>query len=306
LGLSANGKAPNLPKTDEEVAEAKKASDVKDTTSKKGKKGTTASSEEKIKPITIDFNGIQNRVVALDLPTREYQFIKSATEKKLFVAEYIPNEQGLKVHRYDVEKEKATDFEMGVSQMVVSNNGEHTLLKNMGGWVLTGTKDAPKPEDKLSVNAKIKIVPSAEYAQIFKEAWRYMRDFLYVDNVHGAPWNDVYSWYQPWIQYVKHRTDLNYVVDILSGEVAIGHSYVSGGDMPNVENVPVGLLGADFSVADGFYRIDKIYNGELWNPNINSPLGMPGLSVCLLYTSDAADDLTRVVLVIRLIIEKSI
>ena len=134
-------------------------------------------------------------------------------------------------------------------------------------------------EDGITIDAKIKIDPQAEYHQIFKEGWRYMRDFLYVDNIHGAPWDKVWEWYSPWINDVRHRTDLNYVVDIMSGEVAIGHSYVSGGDMPDIDFVGGGLLGADYELSNGFYKIAKIYTGELWNPGITAPLSMPGLEV---------------------------
>ena len=279
LVLSAQGKAPNLPTSDEGVTEENKADTSEEKHSKKGNKKKTEETPQTTKPVTIDFEGIQGRVVALKLPAREYQFLLPGIEKQVFVAEAVPNEDGLKIHRYEVEKEKANDFEEGVTDMVVSDNGEFTLLKKGSGWMISGTKDAPKPDDKLSVDAKVKIIPSEEYEQIFREGWRYMRDFLYVNNVHGAPWDEVYSWYQPWIKYVKHRTDLNYVVDILSGEVSIGHSYVSGGDMPDVDEVPVGLLGADYTVENGFYKIDKIYNGEQWNPNLNAPLAMPGLQV---------------------------
>ena len=65
----------------------------------------------------------------------------------------------------------------------------------------------------------------------------------------------------------------------MSGEVAIGHSYVSGGDMPDVDRVPVGLLGADFEMNNGHYQIKKIYTGEHWNPELRAPLAMPGLDV---------------------------
>jgi tricorn protease len=68
-------------------------------------------------------------------------------------------------------------------------------------------------------------------------------------------------------------------VDILSGEVAVGHSYVSGGDMPDIDRVPIGLLGADFIVENGYYRIKKIYTGESWNPDFSGPLAVPGLKV---------------------------
>ena len=69
------------------------------------------------------------------------------------------------------------------------------------------------------------------------------------------------------------------VVDIMSGEVAVGHSYVSGGDFPDIDRVPVGLLGCDLKVENGTYRIAKIYTGERWNPNIVSPLAQPGINV---------------------------
>ena len=277
LVLSASGKAPNLPETDEEMPQ--KEEEGKDKGSKSKKNDKKEDEEASVKPVLIDFSNIQDRVVSLDLPARNYQFLQPGTEKKVFVAETIPNERGLKVHSYDVAEEKATDFTDGISAMVTSDSGAYALLKKAGGWMITESKGAPKPEDNLNIDAKIKVDPQAEYAQIFKEGWRYMRDFLYVNNVHGAPWDKVYSWYQPWIKHVKHRTDLNYVVDILSGEVAIGHSYVSGGDMPDVDRVPVGLLGADFDIVDGYYQIKKIYTGEQWNPDLRSPLAMPGLDV---------------------------
>jgi tricorn protease len=277
LVLDSNGKAPNLPKTDEETPKKDEKSSESDSKSKK--KDKKEDDAPKAKPVVIDFNQIQKRVVPLDLPARDYLLLKAGAEKQLLIAEAIPNNPEMKIHTYDVAKEKAKDFAEGIMDLVTSSNGEFALLKSKGSWMITETKGTPKPEDNLAINAKIKIDPQAEYEQIFKEGWRYMRDFLYVNNVHGAPWDEIYSWYQPWVKHVKHRTDLNYVVDILSGEVSIGHSYVAGGDMPNVDKVPVGLLGADLVLDNGFYKIKKIYTGEQWNPTLRAPLSMPGLDV---------------------------
>jgi tricorn protease len=270
--LSAEGQAPNLPKSDEEEIKKNEEENEKDKKDEKDKK-------EEVITVKIDFDNIQDRVVSLKLPSRNYQFIRSSKAHKLFIAESIQNQDDLKVHSYDVKKEKAEDFEDEVSQMVLSKNGDFTLFQKKANWHITDTEGSPKPEDKISVSAKMKVVPEKEYAQIFKEGWRFMRDFLYVDNVHGAPWDKVYNWYQPWVKHVNHRTDLNYLVDILSGEVAIGHSYVSGGDMPDVDRVPVGLLGADFEIKNGYYRITKIYDGERWNPDIEAPLGLTGQKI---------------------------
>ncbi|ARV08678.1 protease [Winogradskyella sp. PC-19] len=261
--LSKNGDAPNLPKNDKE--ESKKEDDKK--------------TDETV-TVSIDKDGIFDRAVALDLPSLNYAALAKGPKHKIFVAEAIPNESGLKVHLYDVEKQKAEDFSKGVSQMVTSEDRKSILLFKGGKWILTSTTAAPKPgKDILKTNLKIKLNPKAEAHQIFKEGWRYMRDFLYVDNVHGAPWDDIYKWYSPWIDHVRHRTDLNYVVDIMSGEVAIGHSYVSGGDFPDVDNVPVGLLGANFKINKGRYQISKLFNGGRWNPNIKAPLTQPGNNV---------------------------
>jgi tricorn protease len=76
-----------------------------------------------------------------------------------------------------------------------------------------------------------------------------------------------------------HRADLNYLIDMMGSEIAIGHSYVRGGDMPEVPQSPGGLLGADFAVAGGRYKVTRIYDNENWNPDLRSPLSSPGAIV---------------------------
>ena len=274
--LNSTDKAPTLPKTDEESLEKEKTDDDKKD-KKEDKKSDKKSSEEN--KTIIDEKGLFDRAVVLDLPARNYTGLLKGPKNKVFIAESIPNASGLTLHSYDVSKEKATIFATEVSSMNTSDDRESILLSKRGNWSLNKASADKSGKESLNTNLKIKVDPKAEAHQIFKEGWRYMRDFLYVDNVHGAPWNDIYEWYSPWINDVKHRSDLNYVVDIMSGEVAIGHSYVSGGDLPNIDRVPVGLLGADFEKKDGFYRFAKIYKGERWNPSIKAPLGIPGINV---------------------------
>ncbi len=272
--LNSKDKAPVLPKTDEETI--KKKSEAKK--EKQDNKKEVKKEDKKIKVI-IDENGLFERAVALKLPKSNYLALLKGPKNKVFIAESKPNTTGLTVHSYDVAKEKATVFATGVSSMNASNDRNSILISKRDSWSIEDAKAAKAGKKSLSTNMKVKIDPKAEAHQIFKEGWRFMRDFLYVDNVHGAPWSDIYKWYAPWINDVKHRSDLNYVVDIMSGEVAIGHSYVSGGDYPNTNRVPVGLLGADLEVHQGLYRFKKIYKGERWNPNIKAPLGLPGINV---------------------------
>ncbi|NJO88340.1 MAG: protease, partial [Chloroflexia bacterium] len=121
--------------------------------------------------------------------------------------------------------------------------------------------------------------PPQEWKQIFREAWRYQRDYFYVKNVHGLDLDAIYKTYSQWIEDVKHRSDLNYVLDILGGETSVGHSFNGGGDYPDVDRVPVGLLGADIAIENNKFRIKKIYSGESWNPELKAPLSAPGINI---------------------------
>lgn len=276
LLLAADAKAPTLAKSDEEDVK-------KEENGSSDKKGKKDKEEDKPKDdgvkVVIDKEGLSSRIIAFDLPNRNYIGLTAGPENMVFVAEVIPNESGVKIHKFDVAKNEASDYAEGISEAVSSSNGKHLLWRKGGSWSISSASDKPSADDNISINAKYKVDPQAEYAQILKEGWRHMRDFLYVNNVHGAPWNQVYEWYAPWVKSVRHRTDLNYLIDLLSGEVAVGHSYVGGGDVPDVDRVPIGLLGADFSIENGFYRIAKIYTGESWNPVLNGPLATPGLGV---------------------------
>lgn len=125
---------------------------------------------------------------------------------------------------------------------------------------------------------RMRVDPKQEWRQIFREAWRFQRDFFYVRNVHGLDLDWVWKTYSPWVEHVRHRADLTYILDILGGETAVGHSFV-GGDEPYFGYTPVGLLGADFSIEQGKFRLKKIYGGEHVNRFLRAPLRGPGIKV---------------------------
>ncbi len=229
--------------------------------------------------VIIDPAGIKSRIVAIDIPARNYTGLAAGPEGTVFYMEAIPNE-GTALKKYDLKKRKSEDFMPRVNQVVVSKDRKSMLYLSNGTWGIVETSGSGKKAGDGVIKAistmKVKVNPREEWQQIYREGWRYQRDFLYVDNVHGAPWDDIYNWYEPWVDHVRHRSDMNYVIDILGGEVAVGHSYTRGGDFPEVKSVSIGLLGADYEVVNGNYRIKKIYNGESWNPNLKAPLAQPG------------------------------
>src|SRR6185369_1483970 len=125
-----------------------------------------------------------------------------------------------------------------------------------------------------------RVDPRTEWAQIYRETWRIQRDCFYDAKMHGANWQAIYEKYKPLLAAVGHRADLGYVIAMMGGELTVGHSYLTGaGDVPTEDPVSVGLLGADFAIENGRYRIKHIYSGENWNPELRAPLSAPGIQV---------------------------
>jgi tricorn protease len=81
------------------------------------------------------------------------------------------------------------------------------------------------------------------------------------------------------VEHVGHRSDLTYLLDVMQGELSVGHSFVTEGDLPPVDPIPVGLLGADLEESQGHYRLARIFTGENWNPELRAPLSAPGIKV---------------------------
>ena len=287
--LAKGEPSPFLPKSDEEEApkvEKKEAAPAKTdekakTEPKKDEKPADAKKEVLVK---IDLEGIDQRILALPkVALKEYDEIIAGPEGSLFFTENIADQSGVTLHKYTLKDQKREEFLKGIQEAITSHDRKNLLYRSGGTWgIANATAATAKIGDGRLNTSEMKILvdPKAEYKQIFREGWRYQRDFLYVSNVHGAPWNDIYKWYSPWVEHIRHRTDLNYVVDILGGEVAVGHSYTSGGDFPTLDNNnPAGLLGADFTIVNGFYRIKRILTGENWNPDLRAPLSSPGIDV---------------------------
>ncbi|HSG47241.1 MAG TPA: PDZ domain-containing protein, partial [Longimicrobiales bacterium] len=275
--------SPFLPESDEAAS-----SEGAEAGAPAGRRNGQASQEEgsELPTVTVDLDGIQGRIVhAPGVPTRNHAGILAGPADHVFVVE-APSGGGFggggTLHRYSVKDREVTTFAERVSGAATSANGLHVLFRTGPNWTVAGAAGPPprNGDGRLSLdNLRVRIEPREEWSQMLADGWRFMRDFLYVDNTHGAPWNEVWQWYSDWLPDVEHRADFNLLLDMLSGEIAVGHSYVRGGDYPDLLNPRTGLLGADLEVSDGFYRVTRVYSGENWNPGLQGPLSAPGLGV---------------------------
>ncbi|MEL7221396.1 MAG: PDZ domain-containing protein, partial [Bacteroidota bacterium] len=226
------------------------------------------------------FDRLARRTIALPLPTANYYELVAGAEGSFFLAEGVEGARGARLHKFSLENREANVFAEGVRQISISADAKKILLNTNGSWKVanTGGGDA-KNGKNVSVKLEMKLDRLAEWKQIFEEAWRYERDYFYDPNMHGRDWQVVHDRYAPLIPFVRHRSDLTYILDQVNGELSVGHSFVFGGDYPDTKGQEVGLLGADLVMDNGRWQINEIYTTESWNPNLSSPLDRPGLKI---------------------------
>jgi tricorn protease len=252
--------------------------------------------------VTIDFDGLAGRIIAVPgVALRQYGKVKAGVAGTVFFTETVPatgtaGTGGSTLHRYQLRDRKAAPFTTGIADYDVSADGHKLLYRTGGGggggggrggaagaagpamFIVDADRAVPVAgTGRVNATLRANVDPKAEFKQIFDEAWRNQRDYLYQPNLHGADWPKVKQMYEQELPYVMHRADLNYLIDMMGSEIAIGHSYVRGGDMPEVPTNTGGQLGADFTIDQGRYRITKIYDAESWNPDLLAPLAGPGI-----------------------------
>lgn len=284
INLRKEDLSPFKPRSDEEAAEEKKSepeankpADKKSNTKKPAEEGKEKPKEPE--PVTIDFAGVERRTIALPLPKADYRLVISGPAGTVFIGEQKSG-NGLVLHKFTLEKREAKEFITGASQISVSGDGNKMLAKVNNDWKVMSTSGANGNEGtSLKVNLKVNLSRAEEWKQIFEEAWRYERDYFYDPNMHGRNWAEVHERYAPLIPFVKHRVDLSYILDQINGELSVGHSFVFGGDFPEVDKPSVGLLGADLVAENKRWKIARIYTTESWNPELSSPLDRPGIKI---------------------------
>src|SRR5215471_5351756 len=241
------------------------------------------------KTMTIDFDGISSRVARVPIGADNYNGISAKPGFLIYTTgpAFYYGRQGdrpTQLKMYSLKDRRETtlidDFGGGY---VLSRDGSKILARTAPGF---GLYDATPQGDKSrkpvsTAGLVVDLVPAEEWNQIFNEVWRRYRDWFYVPNMHGYDWVALREQYKPLLQYVAHRSDLNYVIQEMISELTIQHAYVEGGDYQIPPRPRVGLPGARFELdqQSGRYRISKIFEGENEEEIYRSPLREIGVNV---------------------------
>jgi tricorn protease len=261
--------------TEEKAAEDKSAKPAKEGKGPKDEKADKPKTDQQAKPIRVDTEGIRDRIIELPVKASNYWNIW-AVEDKIFYNER--GEGGMLLKMYDLKNKKENELGNNLS-FDITANGKKMLVRQRNQFAIIDLPGSKINLEKFIDMSDVKVWTDyrSEWNQIFDEAWRQMRDFFYVPNMHGVDWKAMHDKYAVMLPYVNNRNDLTYLIGEMIGELNIGHAYIGGGERPAVERIDLGLLGARLSKdASGYFRIDSLLQGENWDKGMRSPLTMMG------------------------------
>ncbi len=267
MAMLAKDTPSPLIATDPEVS-VEKPAQAGGPEAKNGKKADTARKPEAPKGNRIDPEGIQDRIVKLPVKGRSFY----CDEGKL----WYMGRGGTRVYDFKTgEDSECTD-----ASMLPIRGTKKAVFRKGGNVFVAGIGPKVSLKDKADLTQLATTIDfSEEWAQLYDEVWRAFRDGYYLENMHGRDWKAVKAKYDVLLPYARTRLDVNYIIGEMISEVASGHCYVSPGEYPKAERIPMGLLGAELSRVEGGFRIDKILEGATYRPELRSPLTEPGLGV---------------------------
>ncbi len=278
LGLRKDIAHPFPPESDEVSIEADETDEEKEEDEEEGAPAH----------ITIDFDGLVERVARVPVEDDNYVALAAKKGHLLYVrgapfyyGRQADSQPSLRIFSMEDREEKV--LAEGISGFALSADGEKVLVRQRNEVNLLNAAPNGKDSAKSVATSGLYVdrVPAEEWTQIFNEVWRRYRDFFYVSNLHGYDWDDLLYRYRNLLQYVGHRSDLNYVIGEMSAELSVSHAYVAGGDYEQPDRPQVALPGARFELdeASGRYRIAKIFHGQNEEERYRSLLTEIGVDV---------------------------
>jgi tricorn protease len=276
--------SPFKPKSDEvtikkDDSEKGKDDSKKEKNKSEKKKGETEKDKKDV-VVKVDVDGLKNRIAVLPIKASSYGNLTSVADN-LYYTRRGSKDEKTQLLMYDLKKQKETElgaiggYEIAadLKKMLVSQKRSYAIIDLPKGKI--------KLDKKLNLSdMQVKLNKKKEWAQIYEESWRQMREFFFAPNMHGVDWEAIKEKYKPLVKHVNHRVDLTYIIGEMIGELNVGHTYAGGGDWKKAKRFQTGLLGAKIEQdKSGYFQIKEILRGQNWDNSLRSPLTEIGVDV---------------------------
>lgn len=249
---------------------------------KTGKKDEKAESAKPPKPVEIDLDGFESRLVILPPKPGNYDRLAAVSGKILYRRNPRTgsSDEAHPIVAYDLEEREEKTVLADADSFLLAASGKKALVRKKDDWAIIEIKADQKIDKKLPTSELgMTLDPPAEWRQIFNDAWRLERDYFYDPKLHQVDWNAMRERYGKLLDGCVTRWDVNLLIGELIAELNSSHAYRGGGDTEKPLEAGVGLLGADFALENGAYRIAHILRAAPYEQDGRSPLLQPGIDV---------------------------
>lgn len=244
--------------------------------------------------------GMHQRVVPFPVPAARYRRLQPVHGGVAWLRASPMGELGGDLPAPDAERPRPTleRFDLATGRVeVLVDEVDDAWASRDGGRVLVAdhealrvlpsdrrVPDGPEGErDRVEVDLsriRVRVDPLAEWAQMFEETGRLMRDHFWRADMGGIDWDGVLARYRPLLERLGSHDELVDLLWEVQGELGSSHAYVIPKPPEPDQVTRQGLLGADLERdSDGIWRVARVIPGESSDPTARSPLAAPGVDV---------------------------
>jgi len=252
----------------------------------KGKKGDEEKKDEEkkpdTKPVNIDFDDMESRMVILPMTAGNYGRVAAAKDKIIYIkyGNTGAGETPTSIRYFDIDKREEKTIISNVDDFLISADRQKMLVWHNNAFAVIKSEEGQKFDKPLHTSEmKVTVDPKQEWQQIFTDAWRLERDYFYDPNMHGVDWDAVKVKYAAMLKGAMSREEVDFIIGEMLGELNASHTYHGGGDIENEKHATTGYLGVNWEADGKYYKIKEIIQGAPWDAEIRSPLAQPGVKI---------------------------
>jgi len=258
--------------------------------------------KKKIEPeVAIDFDGITRRILPFPAKDAKYTQVIGTRGRAYFVSHPVEGSLGQsssgepkptgRLEVFDFEKQKIEQVADNVNDVAISHDNGTMIYRSAKRLRVfaAGSRLEEKDGEEGNPNsgwidlsrARVPVLPQAEWAQMYREAWRLQRDFFWTEGMLGIDWEKVYHRYLPLIARLNTRSEFSDLIWEMHGELGTSHAYEMGGDYRESPTYAQGFLGADLAYDESAdaWIVARVICGDAWSSQYGSPLETPGVNI---------------------------
>jgi tricorn protease len=267
---------------------------------KKKKKTKKKSKEEDYDRVEIDFDGINQRILALPMKLGNYHSLYATEESLFFIkspitpldpdGHWMDEEENYHLGKFNFKSKKIKTFHTNVDTVSISSSLKHALIETEGELRLLELESKPTEGDKnnkkdgwIDLNRiKLRINPREEWGQMYREAWVLQRENFWTKDMSKIDWVKIYKRYKALLPKVNTRGEFSDLMWEMQGELGTSHCYEFGGDYYKKDKKNInGKLASNltWNKKSNSYIIQHILSGDSWLKNQDSPLNATAVNL---------------------------